>query len=156
MLFRVRSLPIFAAMVAAWATMTLMLCLCACVQTKLLYHAYHKLNMASCVVEGLPMAVSVHGDVRDKILRIRNSPKDVRLVMLLETCARKAEYDIASLFMASVYCVVTKACARRPGAAASVERRRRERRSLLAVRGRRASRSDTLATSQAFERMHIL
>ncbi len=37
------------------------------------------------------------------------------------------EYDIASLYMVSVYCFVTKACARRPGAAASVECRRRER-----------------------------
>ena len=53
------------------------------------------------------------------------------------------EYDIASLYMVSFYCFVTKACARRPGAAASVERRR-------------ASRSDTLAASQAFERMYIL
>jgi hypothetical protein len=34
--------------------------------------------------------------------------------------------------MVSVYCFVTKACVRRPGAAASVERRRRERRTLLA------------------------
>ena len=34
--------------------------------------------------------------------------------------------------MVSVYCLVTKACARRPGAAASVERRRREHRTLLA------------------------
>ena len=53
------------------------------------------------------------------------------------------EYDIASLYMVSSYCFVTKASARRPGAAASVERRR-------------ASRSDTvtLAASQAFERMH--
>jgi hypothetical protein len=57
--------------------------------------------------------------------------------------ACQSEYDIASLYMVSVYCFVTKACARRPGAAASVERRR-------------ASRSDTLAASQAFERMHIL
>ncbi len=37
------------------------------------------------------------------------------------------EYDIASLYMVSFYCFVAKACARRPGAAASVERRRRER-----------------------------
>ncbi len=51
---------------------------------------------------------------------------------------------------------VTKACARRPGAAASVSRRRRERRTLLAGSGRRASRSHTLAASQAFERMHML
>ncbi len=43
-----------------------------------------------------------------------------------------AEYDIASLYMVSFYCFVTKACARRPGAAASVECRRRERRTLLA------------------------
>ena len=35
-----------------------------------------------------------------------------------------AEYDIALLYMVSVYCFVTKACARRRGAAASVERRR--------------------------------
>ncbi len=39
---------------------------------------------------------------------------------------------IASLFMVSFYCFVTKACAERPDAAASVERRRRERRTLLA------------------------
>jgi hypothetical protein len=51
---------------------------------------------------------------------------------------------------------VTEACARRPGAAASVSRRRRERRILLAGGGRRASRSHTLAASQAFERMHML
>ncbi len=42
-------------------------------------------------------------------------------------------------------------CAQRPGAAASVSRRRRERRTLLAGGGR-ASRSHTLAASQAFER----
>ena len=41
--------------------------------------------------------------------------------------ARALEYDIASLNMVTFYCFVTKACARRPGAAASVERRRRER-----------------------------
>ncbi len=51
---------------------------------------------------------------------------------------------------------VTQACVRRPGAAASVSRRRRERRILLAGGGRRASRSHTLAASQAFERMHVL
>ncbi len=43
-----------------------------------------------------------------------------------------AEYDIASLFVVSFYCFVTKACARKTGAAARVERRRRERRTLLA------------------------
>jgi hypothetical protein len=42
-----------------------------------------------------------------------------------------------------------------PGAAASVSRRRREHRSLLAGGGRRANRSHTLAASQAFERMHM-
>ena len=42
-----------------------------------------------------------------------------------------AEYDIASLHMVSFYCFVTKACARRPGAAASKERRQCERRTLL-------------------------
>ncbi len=67
-----------------------------------------------------------------------------------------SEYDIASLCLVSFYCFVTKTCARRPGAAASMERRRRERRTLLVVRGRRASRSDMCAASQAFERMHIL
>ncbi len=51
---------------------------------------------------------------------------------------------------------VTEACARRPGAAASVSRRRRERRNLLAGGGRLASRSHTLVASQAFERMHML
>ncbi len=49
---------------------------------------------------------------------------------------------------------VTSACARRTGAAARVERRRREPCALLAVRGRRASRSDTRVARQAFERMH--
>ncbi len=50
---------------------------------------------------------------------------------------------------------VTEACARRPGAAASVSCRRRERRILLAGGGRRASRSHTLAAIQAFECMHM-
>ncbi len=44
-----------------------------------------------------------------------------------ELVVRHAEYDIASRYMVSFYCFVTKACVRRPGAAASVERRRRER-----------------------------
>jgi hypothetical protein len=44
----------------------------------------------------------------------------------------RSEYDIASLYIVSFHCFVIKACARRPGAAASVERRRRERRTLLA------------------------
>ena len=52
---------------------------------------------------------------------------------------------IDKIFMFSV----TLACARRTGAAACVERR-----ALLAVRGRRASRSGTRAASQAFECMH--
>ena len=43
-----------------------------------------------------------------------------------------AEYDVASLYMVSIYCFVTKGCAKRPGAAASVEHRRRERHALLA------------------------
>ncbi len=51
---------------------------------------------------------------------------------------------------------VTKACVRRPGAAASVSRRRREHRILLAGGSRRTSRSHTLAASQAFERMRTL
>jgi hypothetical protein len=51
---------------------------------------------------------------------------------------------------------VTEACARRPGAAVSVSCRRLERRILLAGGGRRASRSNTLATRQAFERMRTL
>ena len=42
------------------------------------------------------------------------------------------EYDITSLYAASFYCFVTKACASRPGVAASVEHRRRKRRTLLA------------------------
>jgi hypothetical protein len=40
------------------------------------------------------------------------------------------------------------------GTAASVSRRRRERHTLLAGGGRRASRSHTLTASQGFERMH--
>jgi hypothetical protein len=56
----------------------------------------------------------------------------------------------------SVRVSVTEACAKRPGAAASVSRRRRERRILLAGGGRRASRSHTLAASQAIEHMHTL
>ena len=44
----------------------------------------------------------------------------------------QSEYDIPSLCMVSFYCFVAKACARRPGAAASVKHRRRERRTLLA------------------------
>jgi hypothetical protein len=44
----------------------------------------------------------------------------------------QSEHAIASLYMVSFYCFVIKACVRRPGAAASVERRRRERRTLLA------------------------
>ncbi len=67
-----------------------------------------------------------------------------------------AIYGQLLLFCDQRMCEKTKACARRPGAAASVERRRRERRTLLAVPGRRASRRDKLAASQAFERMHIL
>ena len=43
-----------------------------------------------------------------------------------------AEYDIASLYMVSVYCFDTSECARRTGAAARVGRRRRERCILLA------------------------
>ncbi len=51
---------------------------------------------------------------------------------------------------------MNEACARRPGAAASVSDRRREHHTLLAGGGRRASRSHTLAASQAFERVHTL
>jgi hypothetical protein len=43
------------------------------------------------------------------------------------------EYDIALLHLVSFYYFVAKACARRPGAATSVERRRCERRTLLAA-----------------------
>ena len=45
--------------------------------------------------------------------------------------------------MVRFYCFVTKACTRRPGAAASVEHMR-------------ANQSDTLAANQAFEHMHVL
>ena len=65
---------------------------------------------------------------------------------------RCAEFDIASLYTVSFYCFVTKAYARRTGAAASVERRLCERRTLLAgAAGELAG-----AASQAFERMRIL
>ncbi len=60
-----------------------------------------------------------------------------------------AEYGVASLcrYMVSVYCFVTYACARRPQLAQAPH---------PACRGRRrASRSETLAASQAFECMHI-
>ncbi len=66
------------------------------------------------------------------------------------------EYDIALLFIVSVDCFVTKACARRPGAVASVEREATRAPHPACRGGRRANRSDTLAASQAFERMHIL
>ena len=66
------------------------------------------------------------------------------------------EYDIPSLYMVSFYCFVTKACARRPGAAASVERRRRERRTLLAGPAGELAGATRLRLRQAFERMHIL
>ncbi len=44
----------------------------------------------------------------------------------------QAEYNIVLLFLVRIYCFVTKACTRRPGAAASVEHRRRDRHTLLA------------------------
>ncbi len=66
------------------------------------------------------------------------------------------EYDIASLYTVSFYCFVTKACARRPGTAASVERRRRERRTLLAGAAGELAGVARLRLRQAFERMHIL
>ncbi len=69
--------------------------------------------------------------------------------------AQHTEYDIASLYMISFYCFVTEACARRPGAATSVEHRQCERRTLL-TGSQQASRSDTLVARQAFECMHIL
>ncbi|MFN9908439.1 MAG: hypothetical protein ACK56F_20305, partial [bacterium] len=74
---------------------------------------------------------------------------------------RQAEYDIASLYTVSVYCFVTKACARRPGAATSVKCRRRERRTLLEgaageLAGATRLRQKNPAASQLFERMHIL
>ena len=57
--------------------------------------------------------------------------------MHVSTCRNHAvlvaEYDNASLFIFSFYCFMTKACARRPGAAASVERRRCKRHTLLAA-----------------------
>ncbi len=83
----------------------------------------------------------------------------------IELLKRNTEYDEEGSFvLCAVYLSfgpigqsftvsVTEACARRPGAAASVSRRRR---TLLAGGGRRASRSHTLAASQAFERMHTL
>jgi hypothetical protein len=84
---------------------------------------------------------------------VRNAENGV-FRSLPESGAAGAEYDIASLYMVSFYCFVTKACDRRPGAAASVERWRRERRTVPCGRRASLSRSDTLAASQTFERMH--
>ncbi len=66
------------------------------------------------------------------------------------------EYDIASLCLVSFYCFVTKAFAKKPGAAASVERRRREGRTLLAGVACELAGATRLAASQVFERMHNL
>jgi hypothetical protein len=70
--------------------------------------------------------------------------------------AVRAEYDIASLHMISFYCFVTKACVRRPGTAASVERRRREPRTLLAGAVGELAGATRLRQRQSFERVHIL
>ncbi len=74
------------------------------------------------------------------------------IMMLREN--RLAKHDIASLYMVSFYCFVTKHAQKglvQPqawsvGNASAAPCRG----------GRRACRSDTLAASQAFERMHIL
>jgi hypothetical protein len=94
--------------------------------------AYVQCNLVDVLLDGLPR-VSVLGAYR--------------VIAVYLSCG-----PIGQKFTTSV----TQACARRPGAAASVSRRRRERRTLLAGGGRRASRSHTLAASQAFERMHTL
>jgi hypothetical protein len=83
-------------------------------------------------VRPLPMTSRVHP------LRVYSCDFDHRATISLSFG------PIGQKFTASV----TKACARRPGAAASVSRRRCERRILLACGGRRASRSHTLAASQ--------
>jgi hypothetical protein len=53
-------------------------------------------------------------------------------VALHAATACSPEYDVASLYLVSFYSYVTKACARRPGATANVERRRRDSRTMLA------------------------
>ncbi len=61
--------------------------------------------------------------------------------------------------MVSLYGFVTKACAKRPGAAISVERRRSERRTartLLAGAACELAGAARLRLRQAFERMHLL
>ncbi len=55
-----------------------------------------------------------------------------RKAIVVSQHSRVSEYDIASLCMIRFYCFVTKACARRLGAAASVEHRRRKRHTLHA------------------------
>ncbi len=56
-----------------------------------------------------------YGELETLSLVVDPYTKASRYVALL------SEYDIASLYLVSFYCFVTKACARRPGAAASVE-----------------------------------
>ncbi len=76
-----------------------------------------------------------------------NSDKSVMAAMEKQVCSREggAETTVGYLSFGPIerYIMffVTSACSRRTGAAARVERRR-------------ASRSDTRAASQAFERMH--
>ncbi len=77
-------------------------------------------------------------------------------VMILTWSSISAVYLSFGPIGQNVTVSVTEACARRLGATASVSLRRRERRTLLAGGGRRASRSHTLAASQAFSRMHML
>ena len=66
------------------------------------------------------------------------------------------QQDIASLYMASFYCFVAKACARLPGAAASVERGRRERRTLHAGAEDELVEATRLWLYQSFKRMRII
>jgi hypothetical protein len=70
----------------------------------------------------------------------------------------KVQHQIASLCMVRFHCFVTEACARRPGAAASVERMRRERRTLLVGAAGELAGVTRLRhrPSQAFSRMGIL
>jgi hypothetical protein len=86
-----------------------------------------------------------------KIGRI-TSPGEVTRAILLRRQRRPFRIH-AGLIILPISISVTTACAKRTNAAASVERRRRERLALLG-RGMRTSRSDTRAASQAFERMH--
>jgi hypothetical protein len=95
-----------------------------CLQDELLALTTHCENERTSL-ERSPVAIKT-------ILKAKHKQGHLLVRELRIHRGRAPEYDIASLYMVSFYCFVTKACVRRPSAAASVEQRRRERRTLLA------------------------